>query len=279
MVKTNQDGPWVFHGTVLRFTPSPFKKKRDEFRDGCRRVSCALDKLPVLDETTQVRLGHYSCSRYGNKQCHRAAEIAALSNRFGGTPSRMKTHRQGQGFHDAVVCARCSVRISSATTSFERRRDKQEQDLVLDGDVLVVANEGRLPSEISNSNQRGRRTLAFVRSIRFEDDVFRQSFPAIPEELMKECLAKDDTGVPALNRKVGAFWKEMAVLKNRGFIPPAKTAARAITYVCRSEAYDYVTRKYPNLRPKQQLQISIPIKRTLCRLARELRLVYGLGEE
>ena len=95
---------------------------------------------------------------------------------------------------------------------------------------------------------------------------------------MKECLTKDDSGLPLLHRRFITFWKEMAVLKNRGFIPPAKTAARAITYVCRKEAYDYVVRKYPNLRPKQQLQISIPIKRTLCRLARELRLQW-LGEE
>lgn len=272
-------GPWVI-GTVLRFRPSRFKKQRDAFRDGARAIRCALDGLIVYDETIHTRLGQYRCKRFGNKQSHREGEIAALRSRFGGCPSRMKMHhQQGGHFHDAVICARCAVRLSSNTTSFDRRRDKQEQDLILDGDVLVVGNEGRLPSEISNSNQKGRRTLAFVRSIRFDDAVFQNSFPTLAPDLMKECLSKDETGVPLLHRRFAAFWKEMAVLKNRGFIPPAKTAARAITYVCRKEAYDYVVRKYPNLRPKQQLQVSIPIKRTLCRLARELRLVYGLGEE
>ena len=66
------------------------------------------------------------------------------------------------------------------------------------------------------------------------------------------------------------------VLKERGFIAPAKTAARAITNVCRKEAYDYVVVKmYPNIAPKQQLQTSIPIKRALGRLGREMRLVHG----
>ena len=78
MVKTNQDdGPWVF-GTILRFRPSRFKKQLEKYRDGGRRIPCSLNGIPVYDETTQVRIGHYSCSRYGNKLSHRKGEIAAL---------------------------------------------------------------------------------------------------------------------------------------------------------------------------------------------------------
>ena len=286
MVKTlpPEDGPWVFSGTnnrkmILRFRPSTFKKQRDEFRDGARRVSCALNGLPVYDETTQVRLGHYSCSRYGNKKCHRAGEIAGLRKRFGGCPSRMKTHRQGKGFHDCVVCARCSIRVSSDPTAFDRRRDKREEDLLLDGEVLVVGNEGSLPSEIGNANQPRRRSLTFVRSIRFSDAVFRNAFPAIAPDLMEHVLSKDETGLPLLHRKFAAFWHEMSVLCDQGFIPPAKTWQRAITYVCKKVAWDHVVTTYPNVVPTKQIRMSVPIKRALCRLARELRLVYGSASE
>ena len=191
----------------------------------------------------------------------------------------MKIHRQGQGFHDCVVCARCSIRVSSDPTAFDRRRDKREEDLLLDGEVLVVGNEGTLPSEIGNANQPRRRSLAFVRSIRFRDEVFRNAFPAIASELMEHVLSKDDSGLPLLHRRFLTFWKEMAELKDQGFIPPAKTWARAVTYVCRKEAWDFVVRKYPKVVPTQQLRMSVVIKRALCCLERELRLVYGDGEE
>ena len=96
---------------------------------------------------------------------------------------------------------------------------------------------------------------------------------------MEHVLSKDETGVPLLHRRFTAFWKEMAVLKDQGFIPPAKTYARAITYVCRNIAWDYVVRKYPKVVPTQQLRMIVPIKRALCCLERELRLVYGEGED
>ena len=147
------------------------------------------------------------------------------------------------------------------------------------GDILVVGNEGTLPSEISNANQKRRRSLTFVRSIRFDDAVFRNAFPTIAPELMEHVLSKDETGVPLLHRRFLTFWKEMAELKDQGFIPPAKTWARAVTYVCRKEAWNYVVRKYPKVVPTQQLRMSVVIKRALCCLERELRLVYGDGEE
>ena len=70
-----------------------------------------------------------------------------------------------------------------------------------------------------------------------------------------------------------------AVLKEQGYKPPAKTWARAITYVCRKEAWEFVVRTYPKVVPTQQLRMSVPIKRALCCLERELRLVYGPDSE
>ena len=271
-------------GNILRFKLGPFhrhRKRRRQHRSGFRDgkvVACWLDGLVVYDETRQHVLGTYRCRRKGNRLCNRISERVVLGRRendaIADEPSRMKLVAIDDGFDKAVVCARCHVRLASQEGA--SRVDKRHETLTLEADdKIVVENEGLLPSAVSGADAKGRRTMSFVRDIEWTPHILKTNIAGIPDDLFDTVSAEDDDGRPALHRAFTAFWHECDRFVAEGIVPPAKSPARMSTYVCTQAVQEYVRTKYPNESVTQKRKIAVPLKRSLRRLLREYRIVFG----
>lgn len=87
--------------------------------------------------------------------------------------------------------------------------------------------------------------------------------------------AEDADGRPTLHRAFTSFWNECDRFVAQGLVPPAKSPARMSTYVCTQAVQEYVSTKYPKESVTQKRKIAVPLKRSLRRLLREYRIVFG----